>query len=156
VSNIRCVILSGPSGAGKSTIAKRLIAGLPLTHYYIASADDYFYGRGNGVYSFVPSLLPEAHKECYLNFLSACSLRVPLVIVDNTNLQGWEIAPYYRHAEVMGYDVSITKVLIDIPTAAARNVHGVPLKAIESMSHRHGNGWCPHWNVVTQNNMNTV
>lgn len=152
MSNIRCVILSGPSGAGKSTIARSLTAGLHMTNFVIASADDYFTNYGQSPYNFVPSLLPEAHKECYLNFLAACALRVPLVIVDNTNLQGWEIAPYYRHAEVMGYDVSITKVLIDVPTAAARNLHGVPLKAIESMSRRHGNGWCPHWNVVVQDN----
>jgi len=156
MSNIRCVILSGLAGAGKSTIARSLTTGLPISNYVIASADDYFTQYGNAPYNFVPSLLPDAHAECYLNFLAACALRVPLVIVDNTNLQGWEIAPYYRHAEAVGYDVSITKVLIDVPTAAARNVHSVPLKAIESMAKRHGNGWCPHWNVVTQNNMNTV
>lgn len=155
MSNPRCIILSGPSGGGKSTIARQLTAGLPDCNFAILSADDFFTKHGKGVYDFVPSLLPEAHKECYLNFLAACSIRVPLVIVDNTNISGWEIAPYYRHAEVMGYDVSITKVLIDPAIAAKRNLHGVPFKAVESMAKRLGNGWCPHWNVVVQNNNTT-
>jgi predicted ABC-type ATPase len=150
--NPRCVILSGPSGAGKSTVAKNLTASLPRVCYAILSADDFFTKRGNGVYDFDPKLLPEAHKACYLDFVSAINIRVPLVIVDNTNISGWEIAPYYRYAEVMGYDVSITKLIVRPEVCAARNVHGVPAKAVESMAKRHGGGWCPHWKVTEQTN----
>lgn len=91
----------------------------------------------------------EAHKECYLNFLAAVNIRIPLVVVDNTNISGYEIAPYYRYADVMGYDVSITKLLCKSEVAAARNLHGVPAKAIESMTRRHGSGWSSLWKVTT-------
>lgn len=150
--NPRCVILSGSSGAGKSTTARNLVAGLPIQCYIIVSADDFFCRRGNGVYDFSPALLPEAHKECYLNFVGAINQRIPLVVVDNTNISGWEISPYYRYAEVMGYDVSITKVICDPAKAAARNLHGVPAKVVESMAKRLGSGWCPHWKVTEQAN----
>jgi predicted ABC-type ATPase len=145
----RCIILSGPSGAGKSTIAKQLTAGLPSQGYAICSADDYF--MQGGVYRFNKSQLDDAHRECFLNFVTAVNLRVPLVIVDNTNIAGYEIAAYYRYAEAFGYDVSITKLIVRPEVAAARNVHGVPAKAVESMSKRHGGGWCPWWKVNEQN-----
>lgn len=148
--NPRCVILSGPSGSGKSTIGRKLTAGLPRACWSICSADDYFVNRGQGVYDFDPKLLPLAHKECWLNFIAACAIRVPLIIVDNTNIEGWEISPYYTHAGAMGYDVSITKLVCDSKVAAGRNLHGVPAKSVESMARRHGKGWPHFWNVVEE------
>lgn len=150
MSTPRAIIISGPSGSGKSTLARNLTASLPIGSFLICSADDYFNRRGNGVYDFDKNLLPDAHKECYLNFITGVNARVPLIIVDNTNLEGRDIAPYYRYAEVMGYDVSIVKLTVDPKLGASRNLHNVPLKAIESMSKRHGIGWAPYWKVTVQ------
>lgn len=141
--NPTCLILSGPSGVGKSTYTNALTTNQPAHLFAICSADNFFTKRGNGVYDFDPALLPEAHKESYLTFVDAVSIRVPLVIVDNTNLTGWEIAPYYTHAAAMGYMTKIIK-FVRKPFA---NLHGVPDKAVQSMIARHGKGWAPHWLV---------
>lgn len=143
--NPRCIILSGPSGFGKSTLAEKLKAAVPEGQSFICSADNFFVDEG-GFYAFDPKLLPQAHKECWLDFLNVVSFRTPLVIVDNTNLSGWEISPY-THASAMGYDTKIMKLACDTKVAAARNVHGVPAKVVEGMASRHGTGWCPFWIV---------
>jgi tRNA uridine 5-carbamoylmethylation protein Kti12 len=145
--------MSSISGGGKSTFAREIVKGLPETGYVIVSADNFFTRRGNGVYDFNPALLPVAHKECYLDFLAACSLRTPIVIVDNTNLSAWEIAPYYTHAAAMGYEVKIIRIKCDPAIAAKRNSHGVPYNSVVGMAKRYNEkvGWPPFWNVEEHN-----
>jgi hypothetical protein len=98
--NPRCIILSGPSGFGKSTLAAKLAGTVGEGKSFICSADNFFVNEG-GFYEFDPKLLPQAHKECYLDFINVVNFRTPLVIVDNTNLSGWEIAPYYSRMPLL-------------------------------------------------------
>lgn len=61
-------------------------------------------------------------------------------MVDNTNVQAWEFRHYRMLAEEFGFDVEVVEVGDRTPEAcrlyAARNTHGVPLVAIESMAAR--------------------
>lgn len=123
-------ILAGHSGVGKTTDALGSVADLPIDQYRICSANDYFY-TDDGEYDFKPMELPHAHAECLRNFISACQAGLPLVIVDNTNTNIAEIAPYQLVASAYGYEVRIeawlSPDLTVLSKAAARNIHGVPL-----------------------------
>lgn len=48
------------------------------------------------------------------------------VIVDNTNFSTWEIASYYRIAQLYNWPVKIVQIHCDFETACKRNTHQVP------------------------------
>jgi predicted kinase len=140
------VIMRGLSGSGKTHLACSLMAKANLddglTNPYEdfvtvkVSADDTMM---EGVrYNFRPEVLPTAHKNCQRNFLHALQSEVNLIIVDNTNIEAWEIAPYYTLAELFGYDVVIKWVVCPIETCIQRNVHKVPEQVIRGMCNRFG------------------
>lgn len=118
-------LMQGPSGGGKSTVAI-LIA--PFNQSVVCSTDDYFYERG--VYNFNPKRLPEFHllnqvrvHEFLRNGTS--------VIVDNTNLQNWEIRNYVRSAKEFGAKIVIIRV-----DGRFENKHGVPADRVQAMRER--------------------
>lgn len=139
-------ILSGIPGSGKSHYAR----GFPDAT--VCSADDYFM-RG-GVYDFRPAELPNAHAECLAKFHDAVRAGHEVVIVDNTNVTPWEIAPYYAFAEVKrlikgNVNVEIIRFTCDPFVAFRRCVHDVPLPVIMRM-HRTllTTELPPHWRVT--------
>ena len=68
------------------------------------------------------------------------------VIVDNTNLTAWELAPYVRLAELYGYNYQILTFWCDPLVCAKRNVHGVPVDRIFCMNQTLLNEKLPpHW-----------
>lgn len=129
----KCIVLQGVSGSGKSTYAKKLVAdngGKGI----VFSTDDAF--MQNGKYCFDGSKLGLAHSHNLFSFIEACRNEYDFVICDNTNTTPAEIAPYYAVAEAYGYAVEIHYIRCDSEVAAARNTHGVPLKAVEAMAKR--------------------
>ena len=150
---MKCYIMQGVPGSGKSTIAETY-AGFGV----IVSADTFFVKLGNGTYNFQPARLPDAHRECYLDFCKAVADGVAVVVVDNTNTTPTEIAPYERHATAFGYEVEIVRVMCDPVVAAARNTHGVPEKGVLAMHDRiqRGKNAMPPWWKVTEINNNPV
>jgi hypothetical protein len=133
------IIMRGPSGVGKSTWVKKFqeyLAGCGCSSH-VFSADNYFMRSGS--YKFDPALLPEAHNNCLRSFEDYVRTLEPynqnVLIVDNTNMSGWEIAPYYRLAEAHGWDVRVVQVVAAAqpPELARRSVHGVPEAAIRRM-----------------------
>lgn len=126
---MKVVILCGVSGAGKTTYAmKNYPDGVGC------SADDFFMEAGG--YKFNPSKLGEAHGQCLRKFVVFLTNKVPLVVVDNTNTSVIEIAPYAALALAYGYELEIKILKVDVETAAARNLHGVPKNAIVKMAER--------------------
>jgi predicted kinase len=128
----KVIILRGVSGAGKDTWIKKT-----LKDPIVCSADDFF--MRSGEYRFDPSKLGEAHGYCLHKFIIACQdprSRARPIVINNTNTSLVEIAPYYAVAKAFGLDVEIVTFLIDADLAAHRNVHGVPLHAIEAMAKR--------------------
>lgn len=142
-------ILSGIPGSGKSTLAARLVSTAPVGSAQICSADD-FHLDEKGVYRFDPKKIGEAHDRCLLKFLDWLDKGVENIIVDNTNLSSWEIAPYYRLGEAHRYSTKVVRIWCDPLVAAQRNIHDVPLDRVFQMYQKFLQiDLPPHWKTVT-------
>ncbi|KAI4875401.1 hypothetical protein NFI96_006312 [Prochilodus magdalenae] len=99
------VLMRGVPGSGKSTLAKKILSSGP--NGLILSTDDYFFQEDR--YSFDPALLGKAHdwnqRRARDAMLSGCSP----VIIDNTNVQAWEMKPYVTLALEFGYRVEFAE-----------------------------------------------
>jgi len=94
------IIMRGPSGSGKTTEAREI---QKKTNGEIRSADQYFMVKGE--YCFNPDQLPAAHNWCQDRVRATCEEGVHDVIVDNTNMQLWEMKVYVQLAQRFGYKV---------------------------------------------------
>jgi len=138
----RVIIMRGLPGSGKSTLAKSL-----ARHYggaRIVSADDYH--MVGGEYRYDPAKAGLAHSECLRRFtLSVSAEGIEVVIVDNTNTSGLQIAPYVRVAEAFSYKVDIVEMGCSILDSIKRNIHGVPEEAICNMAMHLSRGLPEGW-----------
>ncbi|KAG8198689.1 hypothetical protein JTE90_015513 [Oedothorax gibbosus] len=128
------VLLRGLPGSGKSTLAQTLkSAGVVL------STDDFF-GQ-NGEYNFDPMYLQEAHEWNKKRATTALSQNVSPVIIDNTNTESWEMAPYVQMGKKFNYTIVILEPLTDWKFKPSelmrRNHHGVRKEAIVRMLDRY-------------------
>jgi len=123
-------ILCGIEGSGKTTAAKKLATEDPGATTRIVSADDYMV-NDRGEREFDPKRLSENHGKCQAAFHDAIKQGIERIIVDNTNLVASHRDIYVSHALQNGYDVVTMVFDTSIETAAARNVHGVPLHTLE-------------------------
>lgn len=69
------------------------------------STDDFFKLGGDGSYRFDPSKLGAAHAWNLRRAVSAMESAIPVVVIDNTNTQAWEMRPYAEAALAHGYTV---------------------------------------------------
>jgi hypothetical protein len=138
----------------------------------VVSADQFF-ETPNG-YKHDASKLDEAHTDCFKRFLNIFRRFVNVigfssvggdeVIVDNTNIEAFEIAPYYLGAKAYGWDVVIVEfrptLRVDPPSLRInymkwaekcwkRNSHGVPENIHRRMAEKffYGPGLPSFWNV---------
>ena len=123
---MKVVILRGGSGAGKSTWIRK---NFPSELTTIYSADNFFM-EGDGKYNFDPSKLAEAHNRCLINFIKPITGAncAGIAIVDNTNTEIAEIAPFAEVALAFGHELQIITFAYDPVAAFKRNIHGTPLK----------------------------
>ncbi|KFQ25847.1 NEDD4-binding protein 2, partial [Mesitornis unicolor] len=84
------VLLRGVPGSGKSYLARALLEDNP--DGIILSTDDYFYKHGQ--YHYDPDCLGEAHDWNRKRAKEAFEMRISPIIIDNTNIQAWEMKPY--------------------------------------------------------------
>jgi len=138
----KLVIMRGLPGSGKSTKAKELDTehyNSTGKHAIVCSADSYFIGK-DGIYNFNAKLLGHAHQTCIHNAALAMENENELVIVDNTNTTKWEFARYLEMAKFYHYEIEIVSVGERTPEAIQtyfnRNIHCVPLEAIQRMANR--------------------
>lgn len=133
VSGVKIMVLMrGLPGSGKTTLAK-IIKGRSGV---ILSTDDFFCNE-EGVYRYDPHRLPEAHGwNKHRALVKVQEGRTP-VIIDNTNVQAWEMKPYIIMALHHGYEVDIlepeTGWKFSPKELAKRNIHGVPKYKISEM-----------------------
>ena len=119
-------LIRGLPGSGKSTLGK-LLAGSNNFE-----ADDYF--MSEGVYTFKPSELPNAHDFCQFQVRTSMEEMIPTIAVCNTFSEQWEVDPYLEMLKKHHlYTVNIIECQSDYGS-----VHGVPDEAVQAMKDR----WC--------------
>ena len=140
-------LMQAVPGSGKSTIAGRLAREFveqegAMKYADIYSADDYHLDAA-GNYNWKFENAAAAHAWCFRCFMETLEgssedtkPKNTLLIVDNTNTQLWEIAPYLTVGEYYGHEVIVTRVLCDLEVAIARQIHNVPEKTIRAMHAR--------------------
>lgn len=152
-------IMSGPPGSGKSTEAKNLaldlhrdgekgliisadhcwsesllnLIGNPYTGIPFSSIEDPNVIDALKEYNFDVKELSKAHQFCFLGFINALVMRTQNVIVDNTNIHNYEIAPYYLAGESLTANVEILRVKTALTDCLARNTHSVPEDTVKRM-----------------------
>ena len=87
-------IMRGLPGSGKSTLVKIVSKVYKGQNPKVCSADHYFINE-SGDYVFNPAFLKDAHKSSQDKMKSFVKDGQPLVIVDNTNVEHWEMRPYF-------------------------------------------------------------
>lgn len=131
-------IIRGLPGSGKSTLAKKI---QPNEKFH-CEADKFFVKDGS--YNFDPSKIKDAHNYCQESFITAINTKhnTPIhnVVVSNTFTQMWEMAFYIGACKSAGIEYSIIDLYdggFTNETLFSRNVHGVPMQAIERMRARY-------------------
>lgn len=122
----RITILMGISGSGKSTWTAKNRPGAQ-----VCSADHYFVV--DGVYRFNPTNLGEAHNACVRKFTELLQSGCEDIVVDNTNTNLIDLAPYIALGNAYGYFLVVVCLKIDHKIAAARNTHGVSEATVKTM-----------------------
>uniref|UniRef100_W5MNM8 NEDD4 binding protein 2 like 2 n=2 Tax=Lepisosteus oculatus TaxID=7918 RepID=W5MNM8_LEPOC len=130
------ILMRGLPGSGKSTRAQELLSSGP--EGIVLSTDDYF-SKEKG-YTYDSALLGEAHDWNHNRAREALDQGRSPVIIDNTNLQAWEMKPYVELALERGYRVEFqepdTSWKSDPLELEKRNKHGVPGEKISHMLER--------------------
>jgi predicted kinase len=131
---MKCYIMRGIPGSGKDYWIYKNLSAL---NSFVCSSDSFFVGS-DGIYRFDRNRLPETHNRCLLAFMKAISdtrpmCQAPLVLVNITNIRVYEIAPYYRLAEALGYEVEIVYLLASPEVCKQRNTHNVPPDEIDRL-----------------------
>ncbi|MCP4322780.1 MAG: ATP-binding protein [Psychromonas sp.] len=112
-------LLRGLPGSGKSTLATQMDA----IHL---EADMYFVDK-NGLYSFDPTQLKQAHSWCQ----SQCELHLKQrqsVVIANTFVKQWEMKVYRDLAKQYN-----AKLVIKTCTGKYQSIHNVPADTIKKM-----------------------
>ncbi|RUS84586.1 hypothetical protein EGW08_007681 [Elysia chlorotica] len=127
-------IMRGIPGSGKSTIVNLIKASFEPSNLVVCSADDFFI-KEDGSYTFNERLLSAAHASCQQKAKNACEANTPVVVIDNTNIRGWEMRFYLNLSTTFGYVTVLvqpkTPWSMDPVELAAKNSHSVPLEAIQ-------------------------
>ncbi|NXD89791.1 N4BP2 protein, partial [Chaetorhynchus papuensis] len=131
------VLLRGVPGSGKSYLARNLLEDNPGG--IILSTDDYFYKHGQ--YHYDPDCLGEAHDWNRKRAKEAFEMRISPIIIDNTNIQAWEMKPYVTLAQQFKYKVMFrepdTWWKFKPKELERRNIHGVSKEKIKRMLERY-------------------
>ncbi len=115
----KLVLIRGLPGSGKSTLAQTYIG---FDHY---EADMWF--MRDGVYSFSPAHIKEAHEWCQERTRLALTASRS-VVVSNTFIKKWEMKYYIELAQVLAVPYEIV-----IATGNYKSIHDVPIEVVERM-----------------------
>lgn len=123
------LILSGIPGSGKTYLTRK-IRGEYLNQCHVVSADHHV----DYNLKITPDVFAKAHDACRKDYLTAIMVERPkLIVVDNTNLSAWEIAPYYLFAESLGYSAHILRIQVPFDVCLERQCHHVPGGVMQRM-----------------------
>lgn len=141
------IIMRGAPGCGKSHLSRQIVemtVGSTYSNYqtHIFSTDDFY--MVNGHYRYEKTRLPEAHEWNQRRVSTVAKQGLSPIIVDNTNIEIWEMEPYAKTAIYNGYYLEIMEP--KTPWArkayqlAKRNIHSVPVTVIRRMLDNYQNG----------------
>ncbi|XP_050348548.1 uncharacterized protein LOC126772299 [Nymphalis io] len=142
------IIMRGLPGSGKTYLARNLIDAIysvPSEQHYsthIFSTDDYF--MQNKLYVFDKNKLPEYHERNERMARNSMLKGVSPVIIDNTNVEFWEMKSYVNEGIKNGYIIEV----VEPNTSWARNakqlqrncLHNVPIYTIQRKLDTYQNG----------------
>lgn len=134
---MKIIIMRGIPGSGKN---HWIDTNLATSRKVVLSTDDYHVDP-DGVWRFKQSQLAEFHNRTlceYTKWVYLASLKevtIPHhIVVNNTNIRLFELAPYYRLAEAFGAEVEIVWCFCSAETAYKRGTHGVPEQKVREMA----------------------
>lgn len=139
--NYRVMIcMRGAPGSGKSHLARTIIDRTVNDgnyHEHIFSADDHFYDRQTGLYTYDRTRLRQAHNSNKFRVARHAQNGWSPIIVDNTNMKLWEMFAYVKEGIRNGYVIKIiepqTTWAQSIDELVRRNKHNVDHETIERM-----------------------
>lgn len=134
---MKLVLMRGVTGSGKSTRARQILEQNPGA--VILSTDDLFVVEGE--YRFDPARLGHNHKQNQERCRLAMLEKKELIIIDNTNVQAWEMKPYHGLALEHGYQTVIEEIQPPpleelLRRRTSREDKLVPVEALERMLER--------------------
>ncbi|KAL4216912.1 hypothetical protein ACF0H5_023372 [Mactra antiquata] len=94
-------IMRGLPGSGKSNLVK-CIQEVYKKDCVVCSAD-HFFTQSDGTYKFIKSKLQDAHKFCQDKTAYHCEKGTRVIVIDNTNIQRWEMSQYLKIAQFQHY-----------------------------------------------------
>jgi predicted kinase len=118
ITFMKLILIRGLPGSGKSTLAKQQAA----LHF---EADMFFIK--NGLYCYAPELIKEAHQWCEEQTAMALQ-QGQKVVVSNTFIKWWQIAPYIYLARQQKTPVQLIEA-----SGNYTNIHAVPEAVIAAM-----------------------
>ncbi len=128
--------MRGVAGAGKSSLAKQLVGdGVILS-------TDHFWMK-DGKYQFEQERLPEAHLWNQERTREAMQKGISPIVIDNVNVQLFEMKNYVKMAQEYGYEVEFAQPnwspelytkegKWNFDFLKGRNVHEVPDEVVQS------------------------
>lgn len=119
------ILFRGLPGSGKSSLAETLCE-------TVISADQFFEDE-EGNYNFDFTKLKDAHADCLLRTRGCMHLETPVIGVANTFTQEWEMEPYFKLAQELGYRIH---TIVVENRHGGTNVHQVPEESIKRMESR--------------------
>ncbi|XP_029501770.1 NEDD4-binding protein 2-like 1 [Oncorhynchus nerka] len=125
------IILRGLPGSGKTTVARNILEMYGSGEAF--STDDYFRVDGKMV-GFRDTSLNKAHVWNRNRVLQAIKNKVHPIVIDNTNLQKWEVWPYVRMAFRRGYWIEFQDLPVLPLEILNRRCPKIPMEVLERMN----------------------
>lgn len=126
----RLIVMRGLPGSGKSTKAKQL-----GENGIILSTDDFWDVAGE--YKYDKERIAEAHQWNQQRAKQFMQHGETLIVIDNTNVNAYEMKPYVQMAQRFGYDIEFAESDApwknDIDQLMERGTHNVPRETYEEM-----------------------